>query len=181
MSSEPSEPKTKRQRAEEKARELERLMNEAKSKLADAQKQSETYLSQLQYCKADLDNLQKQTLRRIEESVQRGTARILTELLPIADELAIASENTKDDGVTMIQGKLLKLLEQEGVTPIEAVGKPFDPYKHEAVMEIETAECPPGTVVEEIRKGYIYRDKTLRPTMAKVARAPIEKKEEKTQ
>jgi molecular chaperone GrpE len=181
MSSEPSENKPKRQRAEERVREFQRLLSEAQNKLTETQRQSETYLSQLQYCKADLENIQKQTQRRIEESVQRGTARILAELLPITDELSIASEKTKDGGITMIQSKLLKLLDHEGVTPIEAVGKPFDPYKHEAVLEIETAECPPGTVIEEIRKGYTYRDKTLRPTMAKVARAPVEKKEEKTQ
>jgi len=181
MSPEPGEPRSKRQRAEERARELEKLLSEAQVKLTETQRQAEVYLSQLQYCRADLDNLQKQTQRRIEESVQRGTARILAELLPIADELSIAAEKTKDSGVNMIQGKILKLLELEGVTPIDAVGKPFDPYKHDAVLEVETAEYPPGTVIDEIRKGYIYRDKTLRPTMAKVARAPSEKKEEKTQ
>lgn len=169
MSSEPTNPKQKR-KADGRIAELE-------ARLSEANKLSEVYLTQLKYLKADLDNLQKQTQRRAEEAIDRGHARIFSELLAIADELGLAAQNTKSEGICMIYNKLLKLLESEGVKQIEAVGKQFDPYRHEAVLEVETLDYKPGTVVEEIRKGYTYKDKALRASMVKVAVAPSEKVE----
>ena len=168
MSSEPPTPKPKRK--DERIAELE-------SQLTEARTQAETYLNQLKYAKADLDNLQRQSQRRIEEAIDRNNARILVQLTILADELALSAKNTGDDGVKMIHTKLLRLLESEGVTPIDALGKSFDPYRHEAVVEAETDSCPPGTVVEEIRKGYSYKDKVLRAAMVKVARAPSKQEE----
>jgi molecular chaperone GrpE len=172
MTSEPPKPKPKRQKAEERIVELE-------LQLTDTGKSLETMTTQLKYAKADLDNLQKQTQRRIEEAVDRNNARILSQLITIADELRIVAATTKNDADAMIYIKLLKLLENEGVKPIEANGKPFDPYKHEAILEVETPECPPGCVAEEIRSGYTYKDKVLRAAMVKVAKAPSTKTEEK--
>jgi len=168
MSPEPPTPKPKRK--DERIAELE-------TQLAEARTHEESYLNQLKYAKADLDNLQKQSQRRIEEATDRNNARILTQLSTLADELALSAQNTGDEGVKMIHAKLLRLLESEGVTPVDALGKPFDPYCHEAVLEAETDACPPGTVVEEIRKGYSYKDKVLRASMVKVARAPSKQEE----
>ncbi len=171
MSSEPPKPKPKRQKAEERIAELEQ-------QLTDTGKQLETTINQLKYAKADLDNLQKQTQRRIEEACDRNNARLLSQLITIADELNIVASNTKNEADNMIHAKLLRLLEAEGVKPIEAQGKPFDPYRHEAILEVETDTCPPGNVAEEIRGGYTYKDKVLRAAMVKVAKAPSTKKEE---
>jgi molecular chaperone GrpE len=168
MSPEPSPPKPKRK--DERIAELE-------AQLAEARTQAESYLNQLKYAKADLDNIQKQSQRRIEEANDRNNARILAQLTILADELALVANNTGDEGVKMIHKKLLKLLEAEGVTPLEAVGKSFDPYCHEAILESENDTCPPGTVVEEIRKGYSYKDKVLRAAMVKVAKAPSKQEE----
>jgi molecular chaperone GrpE len=60
---------------------------------------------------------------------------------------------------------------------MECQGKPFDPYRHEAVLEIEEEGCPAGTIIEEIRSGYSYKDKVLRAAMVKVAKAPVKKEE----
>jgi molecular chaperone GrpE len=169
MSSEPHNPKPKRK--DEKIAELER-------QLCEAQTRGETYLNQLKYAKADLDNLNKQIQKRIAEAVDRNNTRILAQLTTLTDELALCATTTNDDGVTMIQTKLLKLLESEGVTPIDSLGKVFDPYRQEAILEVEAPDYKPGTVVEEIRRGYIYKDKVLRAAMVKVAKAP-DKKEEK--
>ena len=166
-------PQPKPRRRDEKIQELER-------KLQEACLQADTYLMQLRYTKADLENIQKQTQRRIEEATDSNNARILTQLVTLADELAIAAANTNDQAITMIHGKLLKLLEAEGVKPMQVIGKPFDPYKHEAILEVETNASPPGTVIEEIRGGYTYKDKVLRAAMVKVAKAPSpQMKEEK--
>ena len=165
MNPEPPKPKPKRQKAEDRITELEQ-------QLIDTGKILETITTQLKYAKADLDNIQKQTQRRIDEATDRNNARILTQLITIADELQIIATNTNNPADTMIHAKLLKLLENEDVKPIQCQGKPFDPYKHEAILEDETTTCPPGTVAEEIRSGYTYKDKVLRAAMVKVAKAP---------
>lgn len=174
MNSGPDNPKKKKMKTEETIALLEK-------NLSEAQKQAETYLIQLKYVKADLENIQKQSQKRSDEAIERATLRILNQLLPIADELLIAVTNLNDDekhaqGVSMVYNKLMKFLVQEGIKPIEAIGNIFNPYLHEAILEVETEDCEPGIIVEEIRKGYTYKDKVLRASMVKVARA-LSKKE----
>jgi len=160
-----------RKRADERIAELE-------AALAEANRKADGYLNQLRYAKADFDNLQKQTQRRVDEATERANGRLIQELLTVLDELTIVacSDEAKDaklaEGLSMVSGKLSKLLMTEGVMPIEALGVPFDPYKHEAVAEVETNEEPNGYVIEEIRRGYTYKGRVLRASMVKVARSP---------
>jgi molecular chaperone GrpE len=78
----------------------------------------------------------------------------------------------------MVHRKMAKLLESSGVQPIEALGRPFDPFKHEAIVEVETEEEPDGYVLEEVRKGYMFKERVLRATVVKVARSPAEPEED---
>ena len=155
---------------------LEEKIVELEKALDDEKIQSQKYLNQLKYTKADLDNHQKQSQKRINDVISRANGRLLLQLLPIVDEIYMAvntAENVNENilvGVKMVQGKLLKLLETEGVKPIEAVGKPFDPRYHEAVFEVDTKDHPDGYVMDEIRGGYTYNDRILRASMVKVAR-----------
>lgn len=171
--------KKKKKGEEERIAELETALEEAEEK-------AESYLNQLKYAKADLENLQKQTRKRITEVMSRANGELLERLLPIVDELGLASNQTGNsdkvvDGVKMIHGKLVKLFESEGVKPIEALGQPFDPFRHQAVLEVETSDHPDGSVIEEIRRGYTYKDRVLRASMVKVARnpSPVDVEEEK--
>jgi len=70
------------------------------------------------------------------------------------------------------------MLDAEGVSPIKAVGELFDPHLHEAVLEVETSDFPDGHVAEELRKGYLYKDRVLRASMVKVARKPSSKEDQ---
>ena len=155
---------------------LEEKIVELEKALEDEKKQSEKYLNQLKYSKADLDNLQKQSQKRINDVISRANGRLLLQLLPIVDEISLAvntAENVSENilvGVKMVQGKLLKLLESEGVKPIEALGKPFDPRYHEAVFEVDTKDHPDGYVMDELRSGFTYNDRILRASLVKVAR-----------
>ena len=99
-------------------------------------------------------------------------------MLDVVDELELAVKNGEIststegllEGVEMTLKKLRKVLEQEGVTPIDnPEGKIFDPAKHNAVLAVEQNDVPDGTVLEEIRKGYVMRGKVIRPTIVKVA------------
>ena len=97
------------------------------------------------------------------------------------DELELAVKNGEIstspevllEGVEMTLKKLRKVLEQEGVSPIEnPEGKIFDPSKHNAVLAVEKGDVAEGTVLEEIRKGYMMKGKVIRPTIVKVAVKP---------
>lgn len=159
-----------------KSDKLKERIIELEKALEDEKKQSNIYLNQLKYAKADLDNLQKQSQKRIDDVISRANGHLLLQLLPIVDEISLAintAENSKGnilDGVKMVKGKLQKLLESEGVKSIEAIGKPFDPRYHEAVFEVDTKDYPNGYVIEDIRCGYTYNDRILRASMVKVAR-----------
>lgn len=139
----------------------------------------ETYLNQLRYARADLENLQKNTKRRIDEGVTKEKERLIMQILLVAEELDLAVEEAGKvaninilEGIEMVKKKLWNIMSSEGLSPIESVGKPFDPHLHEAVLEIETLDYPEGTVIEEVRKGYLIRKKLLKPSVVKVASNP---------
>ena len=176
-------PKPRKRKAVEKKDRLKRVA-ELEEAFREEKEKAETYLNQLKYARADLENLQKRTQRHIDEAMERANGQLLMQLLPILDELelAIAAAKTGDgnilDGVEMVRGKLEKLMEAEGVSSIKAVGEPFDPRLHEAVLEVETSDHPDGIVTEEVRKGYTYRNRMLRASMVKVARNPSSKEDQ---
>jgi len=128
---------------------------------------------------ADFDNFRRRTRQEMDEVRRTAAERLLRELLPLADnfERAIASVRSElpekvVTGVDMIYRQLLKILNQAGVEPLEAVGKPFDPAYHEAFEEVVTGEWPEGTVASEIQKGYLLGGKVLRPALVRVAKGP---------
>jgi len=150
--------------------------------LESEKKRSEDYLTRLKYLQADLENFKKRSERDAEQIRYYCTERIITSLLDVVDELELAVKNaeiSKDttypllEGVEMTLKKLRKVLEQEGVTQIDnPEGKTFDPSLHHAVAAEEREDVEEGTVLEEIRKGYILRGKVIRPTIVKVAVKP---------
>lgn len=135
-----------------------------------------TYLNQLKYARADLENLQKHVQRRVTEEVTREKMKLIQQLLTIAEEADIVLNEAKKEknsilleGMEMVSKKLWKVITCEGLCPIEAIGKTFDPNVHEAIQEIETCDYPEGMVIEEIKKGYILNGKVFRPCLVKVA------------
>jgi molecular chaperone GrpE len=146
--------------------------------LESEKKRSEDYLTKLRYVQADFENQKKRFDREAEQIKNHGNERIVISLLDVVDELELAVKNGEVstspesliEGVELTLKKLRKVLEQEGVTPIESPeGKIFDPCRHHAVITEETDDVPECTVLEEIRKGYIMRGKVIRPTIVKVA------------
>ena len=156
--------------------------NDNLAQLLDSErKRSEDYLTRLKYLQADLENFKNRSAREAEQVKNYCTERFVFQLLDVVDELELAVKNgeisTSPDslmeGVEMTLKKLRKVLEQEGVTPIESPeGKVFDPTRHNAVAAEEQNDVPDGTVLEEIRKGYMMNGKVIRPTIVKVAVKP---------
>ena len=141
-------------------------------------KRSEDYLTRLKYLQADFENLKKRYDRQIEETKKYCTERLVIQLLDVQDELEMALKNAQSadsaqpliEGVQMTLNKLRKVLEQEGVSPIECeVGKVFNPACHHAVAAAERDDVEACVVTEEVRKGYIMKDKVIRPSIVKVA------------
>lgn len=127
---------------------------------------------------ADFDNFRKRTRQEKEEFAKYASAKLIENLLPVLDnfERAIASAQQSKDvdallkGIEMISRQLDQVLAQEGLQRMETIGKPFDPNFHQAVGQVETDEYEEGVVVEELQKGYQFKDKVLRPAMVKVSK-----------
>ncbi len=126
---------------------------------------------------ADFDNYRKRTQKEKEEFAKYASTKLITELLPIVDNFDRAFSTVVEDnlnesfskGMNMIYRQLEGVLQAEGLVPMESVGQPFNPEFHQAIMQVESEEYPEGTVVEEIQKGYLLKDKVLRPAMVKVS------------
>ncbi|MGO0122669.1 nucleotide exchange factor GrpE [Desulfothermobacter acidiphilus] len=146
------------------------------AELAQAQAKAEEYRQQLLHLRADFDNWRKRLLQEQEENLRLAGAELVQRLLPVLDDLeralAAPGEQLEDflRGVAMIYQRLLEILGQEGLEPIVAQGQPFDPTCHEAFAFAETGEGPDGIILEEYRRGYLFRGKLLRPSLVKVAR-----------
>src|SRR5882724_438597 len=132
------------------------------------------YLAHLQRTQAEFDNYRKRMLRDQTAHLERATAGLIEQLLPVLDafELALGSAGTDAErlrkGVELVYGELLGALEKAGLQRIEALGKPFDPEEHEAVMHVENEGGEPG-VRDVVRSGYRLKGRVLRPAMVKVA------------
>lgn len=138
-----------------------------------AEEMSEAFLR----ARADFANYKRRNEEERETRRSVMNTDLLTRLLPIVDnfERALhASSQTQDydklvGGVNAVYRQIQELLGREGVTAIEAVGEPFDPNLHNAVLREETTEYPENSVIEELQKGYVLNGKVLRPTLVKVA------------
>lgn len=126
--------------------------------------------------RADMENYRKRVNREKEELLNYGNKSLLEEMLPVIDNLeralAHASEDGMDavvEGIRLTHSMLLSALKKFNVTPIEAVGTPFNSAFHQAMAQVPTDQQEPNTVVEEYQKGYMLKDRLLRPSMVTVA------------
>ena len=125
---------------------------------------------------AEFDNYRKRTEKEKDQMFSMGEKSVIEKMLPIVDNFErgfdVIEEEDKDDafvaGMQKIYQQLVKQLTDLGVTPIEAVGKEFDPAYHNAVMQVESEELESGTVAQELQKGYMFHDQVLRHSMVSV-------------
>jgi molecular chaperone GrpE len=128
---------------------------------------------------AEFDNYRKRVNKDREELIKYANEGIIYQLLPVIDNLEMALKHSNDSTSSgLVQGventlrEFLRTLEKYGLTPIEAVNKPFDPSLHEAMCVIERKDIEDNLVVEEFRKGYIFKEKVLRPSLVSVSKRP---------
>jgi molecular chaperone GrpE len=131
---------------------------------------------------ADFENYKKRAARERQEAGRNAQEGLLGKVIPVLDnfEMALAavdnaagaSVDSVRTGVTMIYNQLRGVLAEAGLEAVEAVGHPFDPNWHEAVAQAESAEVPEGQVLQQLRRGYRFQDRLLRPATVVVAKAP---------
>ena len=169
-----------KKKAKETVASLKKALDEERAKAQD-------YLANWQRSQADFINYKRRTEQEREEILRFSNAALILSLLPVIDDLERALENVPEklvgegwvDGIELILRKLKAILEGQGLSEIKAVGEPFDPNLHDALIQVEGEE---GKVIEEVQKGYKFCDRCLRPAMVKVGRGkggpePVEKQE----
>ena len=157
VAEEAAEEETKKTKKDKKDEQIEELTDKVKRQMAE------------------FENFRKRSEKEKTQMYEIGAKSTLEKMLPVVDnfERGLAGTEDSDDafvqGMQMIYKQLMTSLEEVGVTPIEAVGKEFDPEFHNAVMHVEDESFGDNEVVEELQKGYMYRESVLRHSMVKVA------------
>ena len=153
------------------------------AKLKAAEQKADEYYDRLLRTSAEFDNYKKRTTREMRDVVRYANEKLLKELLSVVDNLerAIISaqqDNAEDDalleGVRLTLNEIEKILERHNVQPVKALGEPFDPNFHQAMMQAESEDQPVNTVIQEMQKGYVLHDRLLRPAMVVVSKAKSE-------
>ena len=156
----------------------------AAKKQAKQDKKADAYREQIEKLEdkvkrqlAEFENFRNRTEREKTEMFETGAKSVIEKMLPVVDNFerglaTVPEENKEDpfvDGMNRVYKQLLTELENIGVKPIEAVGKEFDPNLHNAVMQVASEEYESGVIVQELQKGYTYRDGVVRHSMVAVA------------
>ena len=145
---------------------------------ADLQKvkaERDSLLDRLARTQAEFENARRRASKEQQDFRDYAAADAIKTLLPVIDSferaLRVKSESGEfRNGVELIYKQLQDVLAKLGVRPIPAKGEPFDPHYHEAIEIVETNEAPDHTVLEELQRGYKFKDRLLRPAMVKVAK-----------
>jgi len=168
---------------EQKTKAIKMDLAKLERNLEEERKRNEEYLTSLRYLQADFENYRKRVEREMGELEEFSTLGLVRKLISVLDDLdlAVASATKAEDkglleGVKMVQKNLNSALEAEGLKTINAVGAPFDPSTHEAVDKVQGKGNSEDMVIEELRKGYTFKGKVLRPSAVKVEMAARQEK-----
>lgn len=158
------------------ASEPEARVAELEEQLAQARAEATANWDKYLRERAEMDNFRKRQERMAADAIRREKRELLHKVLEVMDNLdrAMRFEESMDreslhQGLRLVQWQLNELLKEEGLTPVPTVGQPFDPRVHEAIEQVHSGEHPEGTVVEEVRRGYMLGDEMLRPARVKVS------------
>lgn len=152
------------------------IVADLEARLQQAETSAAEYLDGLQRERAAFQNYKRRVERERADLAQVVTGGLLLKLLPVMDDFDRAmgavpadAQNQWFEGVTLIRRKLEKLLEDQGVKEMPALGQPFDPNFHEAIGVDEASDAASGTITEVLQRGYLQGDRVLRPALVRVA------------
>ena len=147
----------------------------AESELEKVKAERDSLLDRLARAQAEFDNARKRANREQQDYRDYAVSDAVKVLLPVIDSLERALQTNSEgaefrNGVELINKQLHAALSKLQVQPIVAKGEQFDPRMHEAIEMVETSEAPDHQVIEELQRGYKFKDRLLRPAMVRVAR-----------
>lgn len=176
-----SEAREKEEEQATKTAESEEDIEQLRNDLSSAQSEAAETYDRLLRMSAEFENYKKRVQRQMEGHKKYANEELIKDLLPVVDNLEralnAAGEKQSETDANMAEGieitlnEILKTLKKHNVEPVEAMGKPFDPTYHEAVMQEESDEYPENTVMGEMQKGYLLHDRLIRPAMVVVSKA----------
>lgn len=149
----------------------------SEAELQKVKAERDSLLDRLARAQAEFENARRRASKEQQDFRDYATADTIKALLPVLDSFERALQVQSDsgdfrNGVELIYKQLQDVLAKLGVRPIPAKSEPFDPHYHEAIEIVETNEAPDHTVMEELQRGYKFKDRLLRPSMVKVAKNP---------
>ena len=161
---------------EDLVRELEAL----RQKLDEVQKNARTFKDHFLRKAAEFENFKRRTEAESQGLIRYANETLLASLLPVVDDIVRslkAGADVKDPeafyrGIEMVHAKFMKVLAQAGVQPFDSAGRPFDVGYHDALLQVEQPGIAPGTVIEEVERGYMLHDRVLRHAKVVVASGP---------
>jgi molecular chaperone GrpE len=161
---------------------LKEELKKTKIELEETKKKAETNLNKLRYMMADFDNYRKQIEKQMTSTLESDRSNLLSRFLTVHDDYQRAFDIIKKhqdldevflNGLEGILKNLDNLLQSEGVTPIETIGKILDPSKHDVISFSYNDDLPENTITNEIRIGYMLNDKVLRPSLVEISKKNI--------
>jgi molecular chaperone GrpE len=166
--------------------EVQQLRQSLEQKTREAAEANDKYLR----AAADFDNYRKRMQRDLTDFRKYANEQMALELLTVADHLGLALKHAAEsgetvqglrEGVELVYKQLCDVLEKFGVTRFSAEGEPFDPAKHEALMQVAAADVPENTVVQVLQDGYLYHDRVLRHAKVGVSKKPAASEKSETE
>jgi molecular chaperone GrpE len=163
-----------------------KLITQLREELAAAQSKADDYLDKLQRTAADFQNSRRRLENQLSEEVERANGALIKRIVPVLDDLDLAFQNVPSDlqttdgnegaalqnawvqGFRQIRKKLFDLLADQGVSTVDTSGE-FDPNQHEAISSEPSETVPSGHIIAEVRAGYLYKGRVLRPALVRVA------------
>lgn len=166
--------------AEEKGQETESI-EEIKNQLEREKEKVASQEKKIQYLLADFENLKKRTESDVQNKVSSITDDLILKFLSIYDDFirardALSKQNVNVDGLDAILKNMNSFLSEYGVRPIEALGEVFDPRLHEAISVKDDSSLDDDTITAELRKGYILKDRVIRPSLVEISKKHKEMK-----
>jgi len=163
---------------EDKKKSASKKPNKSLKEIIKLKEEKEQLQDQLLRKIAEFDNYKKRTNREFFDRVQNANEKLITELLPVLDDMERALDHAKQskeidsllEGTELIQKKMIGILEKQGLEPLLAEGEEFNPDNHDALMQIENENVESGKIIEEHLKGYILNGKVVRHSQVIVAK-----------
>ncbi len=163
-----------------KRKDKKKPVKKSKQKLEEKEEEIKDLYDKLLRAQAEFENYKKRIVKEKSDLLKYANEEIIKEILNVVDNLEMAIKHAREadqsesitEGIEIVLKQLLKTLERFGVNGFVSVGERFDPNRHEAVVQVESAEHEPNTIMTESQKGYFLHERLIRPALVTVAKAP---------